>query len=189
MGGGENSVHGPNGIRPKNPACECKENSCKTHLHHPFCRPCGPDCVNNPLCGYSKYWCSVADPDKCNEPYAHHLGDCSGPFPRFPYCEESIQTFLETPGLPEAQKTSVSRSAEYTSAMPRYAHLLRMIALYRRVPGAQKYGHARRHSHFSRSCAIFFTRRLVHRRHHHHHDGHGKARGFALPKIRTVHGR
>ena len=104
-GGGENSVHGPNGIRPKNPACECKENSCKTHLHHPFCRPCGPDCVNNPLCGYSKYWCSVADPDKCNEPYAHHLGDCSGPFPRFPYCEESMETFLETPGLPEAQKT------------------------------------------------------------------------------------
>ena len=87
------------------------------------------------------------------------------------------------------RRQDVSRSAEYTSAMPRYAHLLRMIALYRRVPGAQKYGHARRHSHFSRSCAIFFTRRLVHRRHHHHHDGHGKARGFALPKIRTVHGR
>ena len=51
-GGGDATQHGPNGIRVTNKACECKENSCKTHLHHPFCRPCGPHCVNNPLCGY-----------------------------------------------------------------------------------------------------------------------------------------
>ena len=104
-GGGDATQHGPNGIRVTNKACECKENSCKTHLHHPFCRPCGPHCVNNPLCGYSKYFCAVVNPKECNEPYAHHLGDCSGPFPRFNYCEESIEVFLKTPDLPKAEKT------------------------------------------------------------------------------------
>ena len=59
------------------------------------------------------------------------------------------------------RRQGVLRSAEYTSAIPRYAHLPKMIASYRRVQGAQKFDHARRHSHFGRSCVIFFTRRLV----------------------------
>ena len=91
-GGGKSSEHGPSGLRNVAPECQChSEHGCSRHLHHPFCRPCGENCVQNPLCGATKFWCRVRDSELCNAPFAHRLGHCDGPFPRFPKCEGAIR--------------------------------------------------------------------------------------------------
>ena len=57
---------------PTNPACSCKSDflgfsGCGAHMTHPFCLPCGPNCVRNPACGSGASWCEVTDADKCPE--------------------------------------------------------------------------------------------------------------------------
>ena len=63
---------------PSNPACSCKKkflgfSGCGAHMSHPFCLPCGHNCVRNPACGSGASWCEVVDTDKC--PEAKAFGD------------------------------------------------------------------------------------------------------------------
>ena len=54
----------------ENDACSCKKHfggfkGCGAHMTHPFCLPCGPNCVRNPACGSGALWCEVQDNDRC----------------------------------------------------------------------------------------------------------------------------
>ena len=51
-------------------ACSCKKHfggfsGCGAHMTHPFCLPCGENCIRNPVCGTGALWCEVQDNDKC----------------------------------------------------------------------------------------------------------------------------
>lgn len=57
-----------------NDACSCKKafgveygdfTGCGAHMTHPFCLPCGENCIRNPICGTGSLWCEVKDNDKC----------------------------------------------------------------------------------------------------------------------------
>ena len=57
-------------IHPENPACSCKKHflgfsGCGSHMTHPFCLPCGPNCIRNPFCGPSSTWCEVENSRLC----------------------------------------------------------------------------------------------------------------------------
>ena len=73
-----------------NDKCSCGVSSpCSEHLNHPFCEPCGKDCVRNPQCGGGKTWCEVKS-SSCNSALTHHMGECIGPYIGFPHCESEI---------------------------------------------------------------------------------------------------
>jgi hypothetical protein len=63
---------------------------CGEHLAHPFCLPCGPNCVRNPFCGVGKSWCRVSS--KCSADVVTPLNPpgCKGPYNGFDGCESSI---------------------------------------------------------------------------------------------------
>jgi hypothetical protein len=54
----------------ENDACSCKKSfggfsGCGAHMSHPFCLPCGTNCIRNPICGTGSLWCEVKDNVKC----------------------------------------------------------------------------------------------------------------------------
>jgi hypothetical protein len=57
-------------IHSENAACSCKKHflgfsGCGSHMTHPFCLPCGENCIRNPFCGPSSTWCEVENSILC----------------------------------------------------------------------------------------------------------------------------